>query len=81
MNENAIKKTIPSEKEAEELLEEAEKLNPGSWTAHCKTAGICARKIAERCRGLDEDKAYVMGLLHDIGRREGIMDMKHIICG
>ena len=57
MNENAIKKTIPSEKEAEELLEEVEKLNPGSWTAHCKTAGLCARKIAERCRGLDEDKA------------------------
>lgn len=26
MNENAIKKTIPSEKEAEELLEEAEKI-------------------------------------------------------
>ena len=65
MNENAIKKTIPSEKEAEELLEEVEKLNPGSWTAHCKTAGLCARKIAERCRGLDEDKAYVMGLLRN----------------
>lgn len=81
MNENAIKKKIPSEKEAEELLEEAEKLNPGSWTAHCKTTGLCARKIAERCSELDEDKAYVMGLLHDIGRREGIMDMKHTICG
>lgn len=81
MNENIIKKEIPSEKEAEELLEEAERLNPGSWTAHCKTAGLCARKIAERCSGLDEDKAYVMGLLHDIGRREGVMDMKHIICG
>lgn len=22
-----------------------------------------------------------MGLLHDIGRREGIMDMKYILCG
>ena len=63
------------------MLEEAEKLNPGSWTAHCKTTGLCARKIAERCSELDEDKAYVMGLLHDIGRREGIMDMKHTICG
>ena len=81
MNENIIKKRIPSEKEAEELLEEAERLNSGSWTAHCKTAGLCARKIAERCSGLDENKAYVMGLLHDIGRREGVMDMKHIICG
>lgn len=76
-----IVKDLPSEKEAEKLLEEAEKLNPGLWIAHCKTAGLCAKKIAQRCNELDESKAYVMGLLHDIGRREGIMDMKHIICG
>lgn len=52
-----------------------------NWTDHCRTAGACARKIAERCKDLDGDRAYVMGLLHDIGRREGVMDMKHIICG
>ena len=46
-----------------------------------RTAGACARKIAERCKDLDGDRAYAMGLLHDIGRREGVMDMKHIICG
>ena len=56
-----LKKKIPSEKEAEELLEEAEKLNPGSWTAHCKTTGLCARKIAERCSELDEDKGLCNG--------------------
>ena len=52
-----------------------------NWTDHCRTAGACARKIAERCKDLDGDRAYAMGLLHDIGRREGVMDMKHIICG
>ena len=33
------------------------------------------------CCDMDGDRAYAMGLLHDIGRREGVMDMKHIICG
>ena len=30
---------------------------------------------------MNPDAAYVMGLLHDIGRREGIMDMRHIYAG
>lgn len=72
---------IPSAEEAERLLEDAGKRNPGLWIKHSRTAGCCARKIAEKCPGMEADKAYVMGLLHDIGRREGIMDMKHIICG
>lgn len=72
---------IPSVKEAERLIEEAAKLNPGPWIEHNKTAGFCARIIAEKCEGLNPDFAYVMGLLHDIGRREGIMDMKHIYTG
>ena len=72
---------VPSIKEAEKLLEEAAKLNPGPWTDHNKTAGFCARTIAERCEGMDPDAAYVLGLLHDIGRREGIMDMRHIYAG
>ena len=72
---------IPSAEEAERLLEDAGKRTPGLWIKHSRTAGCCARKIAEKCPGMEADKAYVMGLLHDIGRREGIMDMKHIICG
>lgn len=43
--------------------------------------GKCAKVIALHCDDLDEDNAYVLGLLHDIGRRNGIMDMHHIICG
>lgn len=72
---------VPSIAEAEKLLSDAEKLNPGLWVAHSKTAGFCAGTIAEKCEGLNSDTAYVLGLLHDIGRREGITDMKHIIDG
>lgn len=72
---------VPSIIEAEKLLAEAEKLNPGVWIAHNKTAGDCARLIALKCNDLDENVAYVLGLLHDIGRRFGIVDMKHIWYG
>lgn len=72
---------VPSVAQAEKLLSKAEKLNSGLWVAHNRTAGFCARAIAEKCDGLNPEYAYVLGLLHDIGRREGITDMKHIIDG
>lgn len=72
---------IPSVIDAEKLLCEGEKLNPGLWVEHSRTAGFCAKNIAERCDNLDSDIAYVLALLHDIGRRKGIMDMKHILSG
>lgn len=72
---------IPGIKEAEMLLAEAAILNPGNWIEHSKISGFCAKTIASKCDDLDEDTAYILGLLHDIGRREGIIDMKHIICG
>ena len=72
---------VPSIETATKLLNEAAVLNPGLWIDHNKTAGMCAKRIAEKCEGMDADAAYVMGLLHDIGRREGIMDMRHIFAG
>ena len=48
---------------------------------HSKTAAFCARAIAKRCDNLDADTAYILGLLHDIGRRECVTDMRHIIDG
>ena len=72
---------VPSVSETERLLCEAEKLNAGLWVAHNRTAGFCARAIAEKCDNLNPEYAYVLGLLHDIGRREGVTDMKHIIDG
>ena len=70
---------VPSVSDAEKFLKEAEKMNPGLWIAHNRTAGFCARAIAEKCDNLNPECAYVLGLLHDIGRREGVTDMKHII--
>ena len=72
---------LPTNLEAEKLLTEAEQRNPGVWIGHSKTAACCARTIAEQCNILNADTAYVLGLLHDIGRREGVTDMRHIIDG
>jgi len=72
----------PNPLEAELILKEAESMNPGAWVAHNRVAALCARKIAEKCVDLDPDKAYVLGLLHDIGRRFGNeLDMRHITEG
>lgn len=73
--------SIPTKYGAELLLKEAENLNSGLWISHSKTAGFCAKAIAEKCDNLDPHTAYVLGLLHDIGRREGVTEMKHIIDG
>lgn len=72
---------VPTVAEAEKLLSEAEKLNAGLWVEHNRTAGFCARAIADKCDNLNPEYAYALGLLHDIGRREGVTDMKHIIDG
>ena len=60
---------FPTKEQAEELLKEAEKHNPGPWGNHSRTAAHCAGKIAFYCDDMDEEKAYVLGLLNDIGRR------------
>ena len=50
-------------------------MNPGPWVKHSENVGIAARNIAEKIPGMDPDKAYILGLLHDIGRRVGIVDI------
>ncbi len=72
---------IPTRAEAERLLKEAESCNPGQWGDHSRVAAHCAEKIAAACEGMDAEKAYVLGLLHDIGRRFGVSHMKHISDG
>lgn len=72
---------IPSISEAEALLEEGGRLNPGKWTAHCRYVAYAARSIAERCDDLSPDKSYVCGLLHDIGRRFGVAQLAHVYRG
>ncbi len=70
----------PDRDRAEEILKEAEGCNPGPWGDHSRTAAHCAEKIAE-ASGLDPEKAYVLGLLHDIGRKFGVRHLGHVSDG
>lgn len=63
------------------MLHEAEQRNPGPWVGHSLTAARCASAIARACGDMDPDAAYVLGLLHDIGRRAGVTDLRHTIDG
>ncbi len=72
---------LPTRKEAERLLAEAEKCNPGPWGNHSRVAAYCAEKIAQECDGLDSEKAYILGLLHDIGRKFGVRHLGHVSDG
>jgi len=75
----------PSVPMAQVLLEESEKLNPGPWKAHSYAVADAAKKIAAQMKAqgceIDPDKAYVYGLLHDIGRREGVTYLRHVYAG
>lgn len=71
---------IPALNEAEEMLEKAVKLNPGPWREHSIHTAEAAKYIAENA-GMDGEKAYILGLLHDIGRIAGVTGMRHILDG
>ena len=66
---------------AEKALEEANKANPGPWYEHSKYVALACQNIASRCQDMDEDLAYVYGILHDIGRYAGVTSEKHLIDG
>ena len=72
---------IPSREVAEKLLVEAEKCNPGPWGNHSRTTAHCAEKIAQVCDDMDANKAYILGLLHDIGRKFGVRHLGHVSDG
>lgn len=82
----ALLQTEPSRVMAEQLLEESAKLNPGPWQAHSMAVAKAAEKIAKAViaaggTSLEPEKAYIYGLLHDIGRRCGYTYMAHVIDG
>ena len=72
---------LPTREQADALLIEAEKCNPGPWGKHSRTVAHCAEKIALSCTGLDPEKAYILGLLHDIGRKFGKRHLGHVSDG
>ena len=70
----------PDRKKALELLYEAHRHNEGPWLLHSLTCAHCAEAIAFHA-DMDPDKAYVLGLLHDIGRRFGKRHLGHVSDG
>ena len=63
---------FPKKEIAIEELALAGRLNPGPWVDHSRNVANAAKLIAERCETLDAEKAFVCGLLHDVGRRTGV---------
>lgn len=72
---------IPNQEQAEKYLEEADILNPGPWVDHSLQVAKAAASIATQHPGLDPEAAYILGLIHDIGRREGVYGMRHVMDG
>ena len=71
---------LPTKEEAEDILLWGFNKNPGPWMDHSKVVAKTAEKIALQC-GLDDNKAYILGLLHDIGRYEGVIGLRHVLAG
>jgi hypothetical protein len=71
----------PNKKQAIEWLNEAETQNPGPWVQHSLFVAQAAEEIAARHPRLNAEWAFVFGCLHDIGRRAGVFDMRHILDG
>ena len=71
----------PDRKTAERAIREAYKSNPGGWAEHSRYVAEACKNIASHCKGLSGEKAYVLGLLHDIGRYAGVSSEKHLIDG
>lgn len=66
---------------AESELKKAEESNPGPWADHSRYVALACRNIAQHCKGISAEKAYILGLLHDIGRYAGVSSEKHLIDG
>ena len=73
--------SIPSLEQAEAFIKEAQELNSGLWVQHSLFVGKAAESIAQHHPKLDSQTAFVLGYLHDIGRRAGVADMRHTLDG
>lgn len=74
-------KQIPTRAAAEALLRQGAARNPGGWVGHSRHVALAAEALASRLVGLDPESAYIVGLLHDIGRQEGPTNMRHVLDG
>ena len=62
------------------LLAWAYPQNPGPWVEHSLGVARAAEHIAAAC-GMDAEKAWVLGAMHDIGRYEGPYGLRHALAG
>jgi hypothetical protein len=74
-------KRVPSLEEAVRMVAEAGWMNPGPWVQHSLFTALAAKIIANHHPKLDPELAYLLAYLHDIGRREGVSDMRHTLDG
>jgi hypothetical protein len=72
---------IPTRAQAEALMKEAQRKNPGAWVEHSRYVARAAEAIAAHHPALDPEAAYILGYLHDIGRRAGVSGMRHVMDG
>ena len=72
---------LPTREQAEQALEAAHVANPGPWADHARYVAQACANIAARCDHLDENEAYIYGLLHDIGRHAGVTSERHLLDG
>ena len=72
---------IPNRQQTEQILQEAGQRNPGPWLDHSRYVARAAELIATHHPQLDAEVAYILGCLHDIGRREGVTQLRHILDG
>lgn len=72
---------LPDRQQAEVYLQKAYELNPGPWVDHSHQVASAAAAIAERHPYLEPETGFILGLLHDIGRKEGVYGMRHVVDG
>ncbi len=81
MLQNQTNMKIPSLEQTETFISEAQSMNPGLWVQHSFFVAKAAQSIAQHHPKLDPQVAFVLGYLHDIGRRVGVTDMRHALDG
>lgn len=73
-----LKYGLPTVNSAWKMIRDAEKLNPGAWVNHSINVANAAKIISHHIDGMNPEIAFILGLLHDIGRRNGIHGIRHI---
>lgn len=70
---------FPNAEIALQELKRAGEFNPGPWVKHSANVAAAAKIIAG-ASGLNPEKAFVCGLLHDIGRRQRLLHFGKTVC-